>query len=170
MRLVAAAVEAANKTQPIVRCLLALALVSLSTHGFAVDTGHDVAPSQTTAAMGIWSGFNHRFVQSVLDGLHQDNMQIESHFCGCFDQPRKHFPYSVVIVKAARGDLVARPEGSEGEVRLIPLAVRFGDRYCDIDAEQSCYGTFSHPCDFTDSRYGAQLRPFFPTCHTDEPK
>jgi hypothetical protein len=49
-------------------------------------------------------------------------------------------------------------------VSITPLAVRTGDRYCEVDSEDQCYGTFAHPCDFTDFRYGPYLKEFFPSC------
>jgi len=94
--------------------------------------------------------------------------EVEWVYCGCDDQPNKHFPYSVAVFKSANGDLVTRPERGELAVTFTALAVRFGDRYCDIDSEQPCYGSFSHPCEFTDFRYGAYLEQFFPTCKSDE--
>ena len=53
-------------------------------------------------------------------------------------------------------------------VRFKDLAVRFGNRYCELDSEQTCFGTFSSPCDFTDFRYGPHLSVYFPTCKSDE--
>ena len=52
---------------------------------------------------------------------------------------------------------------------ITRLAVRHGDRYCDVDSEDQCYGTFAHPCEFSDFRYGRQLAPYFPTCKSVEP-
>ena len=89
-------------------------------------------------------------------------------YCGCTDTPRKHFPYSVVVFKTGAGDLVARPERHELAVTFTVLAIRYGDRYCSVDLEEPCYGSFSHPCEFTDFRYGTFLEQFFPTCKSDE--
>lgn len=106
---------------------------------------------------------------SVSDGstvAAQPSGEVEWVYCGCNDQPNKHFPYSVAVFKSANGDLVTRPERGELAVTFTALAVRFGERYCDVDSEQPCYGSFSHPCEFTDFRYGAYLEQFFPTCKT----
>ena len=84
--------------------------------------------------------------------------------CGCYDQPSKHYPYSIVVFKAAERELVTRPERREGALTFSPLAVRYGTRYCAVESEQDCYGSFPHPCDFTDFRYGPTLAEYFPTC------
>ena len=87
--------------------------------------------------------------------------------CGCYDQPSKHYPYSIVVFKSAERDLVTRPERREGALTFSPLAVRYGTRYCATDSEQDCYGSFTHPCDFTDFRYGPTLAEYFPTCKAE---
>jgi hypothetical protein len=78
-------------------------------------------------------------------------------------------PYSVVIIRTTRGDLITRPENVEVAVRFSPLAVRYGDRYCHVDSG-SCYGVFPEVCEFTDFRYGPYLAEFFPTCKPNEPE
>ena len=93
--------------------------------------------------------------------------EVEWVYCGCNDRPDRHFPYSVAVFKRPNGDLVTRPERGELAVTFTTLAVRFGNRYCDVDSEQPCYGSFSHPCEFTDFRYGRYLEQFFPTCKSD---
>jgi len=103
-----------------------------------------------------------------LEGVSPDDLHVEMVYCSCSDQPVKHFPYSVALFMTPRGDVVARPERQELSVTFTPLAVRFGERYCDVDAHQNCYGTFSHPCEFTDFRYGPYLQQFFPTCKSDD--
>jgi hypothetical protein len=87
--------------------------------------------------------------------------------CGCYDQPSKHYPYSIVVFKAAERELVTRPERREGALTFSPLAVRYGTRYCAVESEQDCYGSFPHPCDFTDFRYGPTLAEYFPTCKAE---
>ena len=115
--------------------------------------------------MSVW--LREKFSRLELDALRPDQLALESHFCGCTDVPRKHFPYAVVVLRTPKGDLVARPEGHEAAVRFAALAVRNDDVYCDPRSESSCYGAFAHPCDFTDFRYGRQLAEFFPTCKND---
>ncbi len=88
--------------------------------------------------------------------------------CGCFDEPSKHFPYSVVVFKTAKGDLVTRPERREGGLTFSPIALRNGTQYCTIDAEGDCYGSFAHPCDFTDFRFGPTLAEYFPSCKSED--
>jgi hypothetical protein len=92
---------------------------------------------------------------------------VEPYFCGCYDKPNKHFPYSIVLLKTSKGDLVTRPERLEGAVTYTPLAVRRGNQYCELDSEKQCYGSFSDPCEFTDYRFGPFLAPFFPTCKAE---
>ena len=108
-----------------------------------------------------------RFFASELQGLQLGDLQVEAHFCGCFDKPNKHFPYSLVLLKTSKGDLVARPELLDGAVTYMPLAVRRGNQYCELESETQCYGSFSDPCEFTDHRYGPNLAPYFPTCKAE---
>jgi hypothetical protein len=117
---------------------------------------------------GISDWLKARFSEVELGGLPTGELSIEPYYCGCYDHPHKHFPQAVVMLRTPRGDLIARPEGGDQIVRFTPLAVRFGNLYCEVGSEQSCYGTFRHPCDFTDFRYGSFLAPFFPTCMSDE--
>ena len=116
---------------------------------------------------GISNWLRDRFSKSELEALRPGELWLESHFCGCNDVPRKHFPYAVVLLRTPKGDLLARPEGHEIVVRYTALAVRYGDLYCDPESEANCYGSFPHPCDFTDFRYGRLLIDFFPTCKAD---
>ena len=109
-------------------------------------------------------GFERDFLASELDALAPGELALESHFCGCADVPLKHYPYVVFVLRSPKGDLLARPEGHEAVVHFVALAVRQEYQYCDPQMEASCYGTFMHPCDFTDFRYGPQLAQFFPTC------
>lgn len=117
--------------------------------------------------MGISSWLSARFTQDELEALHPGELRIESHYCSCYDRPRKHFPYVVVLVTTPKGDWVARPEGVEAMMRFTALAVRFGDLYCDVGSENNCYGSFLQPCDFTDFRYGPYLEAYFPTCKAE---
>lgn len=102
-----------------------------------------------------------------LDQFRPEDVRVESHYCGCYDKPTPHYPYPVVLFITSKGALVARSEGREGVPQITPLAVRYGDRYCALDSEEECYGSFSHPCEFTDFRYGPTLAEFFPTCKSD---
>lgn len=97
-----------------------------------------------------------------------DDPRAQWYDCSCYDEPSKHYPYSIVVFKTAQGDLVTRPERREGALTFSPLALKFGTRYCTVESEQDCYGSFSHPCEFTDFRYGPYLAKFFPTCKSEE--
>jgi hypothetical protein len=102
-----------------------------------------------------------------LEGLQRDDLKVESYYCSCYDKPNKHFPYAIVVLRTPQGDLVARPERNEAAVTFTVLAIRYGNRYCEVDVGGDCYGSFAEPCDFTDFRYGPTLAEFFPTCMSD---
>jgi hypothetical protein len=105
-----------------------------------------------------------RFTEAELDALGPDASRVEAHSCSCYDQPRPHFPYRIVLFTTPRGDLVARAESHESALRITPLAVRKGNHYYQLESEEQSYGKFAHPCDFTDFRYGPRLEAFFPSC------
>jgi hypothetical protein len=69
-----------------------------------------------------------------------------------------------LIFSTPKGDLIGRPDRKGFDTVITRLAVRHGERYCDVDAEDQCYGSFPSPCKFSDARFGAQLAPYFPTC------
>lgn len=116
---------------------------------------------------GISGWLRARFSAQELESLSPGDLTMESHFCGCTDVPKKHFPSAFVVLSTPKGDLLARPDGHEAVVHFTALAVRRDLLYCDPEAEASCYGSFAHPCEFTDFRYGPQLARFFPTCKTE---
>ena len=132
-----------------------------------VVTRDQAEPDRAVAMSGMSVWLKARFSQTELEGLRAGDLRVESYYCGCYDQPNKHYPYSIVLLKTPRGDLVARPEGTDGALSFTPLAVRYGNRYCEVGSETDCYGSFSHPCEFTDFRYGPYLAEFFPTCKSD---
>lgn len=136
----------------------------------AQDTAVTVDHAQqhrAVAVSGMSAWLRTRFSQTELEGLRAGDLRVESYYCGCYDKPTKHYPYSIILLKTPNGDLVARPEGTDGALSFTPLAVRYGDRYCALGSETDCYGSFSHPCDFTDFRYGPYLAEFFPTCMSE---
>lgn len=110
--------------------------------------------------------------QKDLEAIQPGDSRVEWYDCSCYDEPDKHYPYSVVLFKTPKGDLVARPERREGGLTFSPLAVRHGDRYCSLESEgesgNDCYGSFATPCAFTDFRFGPVLAPYFPTCKSDD--
>ena len=135
---------------------------------------HDVAvaydsaePDKTVAMDGVSLWLKARFSETDLEAFQPGDLQAEAYYCSCYDKPNKHYPYSIVLLKTPKGDLVARPEGTDGALIFTALAVRHGNRYCQVESETDCYGSFSHPCEFTDFRYGQYLAEFFPTCKSD---
>jgi hypothetical protein len=106
--------------------------------------------------------------ESGLESFQPGSTRAQWYDCGCYDEPIKHFPYSIVVFEMPTRDLVTRPERHEGALTFTPLAHRYGTRYCTVDSEQDCYGTFPHPCEFTDFRFGPYLAEYFPTCKSTE--
>jgi hypothetical protein len=121
-----------------------------------------------TEGISLW--LKTRFSKAELEAFRPEHLRVESHFCGCYDKPNPHFPYPVVVFITPKGDLVARAEAREGALNITPLAVRRGKRYCELESEERCYGSFAHACEFTDFRFGRSLAEFFPTCKADEQK
>lgn len=121
-------------------------------------------PAAASALEGVSRWIGSRFSAAEIAQLSPEDFRVEQHACNCSDQPEAHFPYLIVLFTTPKGDLVARPEGQENMATLTPLAVRTGERYCRVDAEDQCYGSFATVCAFTDFRYGPTLAPFFPDC------
>jgi len=109
-----------------------------------------------------------RFSDAELQQFRAAELHVERHYCGCYDKPIKHYPYSIVLIRTPKGDLVTRPENTDAVMAFAPLAIRYGTSYCHTDSDQ-CYGSFPEVCDFTDFRYGPYLADFFPTCKTETP-
>ena len=135
---------------------------------FAVGTRQTALEADKIEIEGISAWLRARFSPLELEAFQAGDLTVEPHFCGCYDQPKKHFPYAMVVIGTSKGDLVARPEYRETSVGFTVLAVRRGNQYCDVDAESSCFGSFSDPCDFSDFRYGQHLSIFFPTCKLED--
>lgn len=145
-------------------------LILLAGTAWARDPAAPPRESQQARAVnieGVSRWLQGRFSEAELDALRPDELRVESHYCSCEDTPHPHYPYTVVLFLTPRGTLVARPEGREGAVTITPLAVRHDTRYCELESEASCYGSFAHPCEFTDFRYGPTLSQFFPSCKSD---
>jgi hypothetical protein len=121
-------------------------------------------PARTSSLEGVSAWMKQRFSKSEMDTYSAEDFRVESHFCSCADLPEPHFPYAVVLFTTPKGDLVARAEPQEQGPRITPLAVRNGEQYCKLEAEEQCYGSFASVCAFTDFRYGPLLEPYFPTC------
>lgn len=159
-----------KRTKRIARvlALTSLALLLYPPMTRAHDLQDDAEQMKMMAASGLALWLKGRFSAAELQQLQAGDLKIEVHYCGCYDQPKAHFPYSVMVMNTPKGDLVTRPESSEGSAKFTPLAVRHGARYCKLESEQDCYGSFSQPCDFTDFRYGPYLQQFFPTCQSQD--
>ena len=121
-------------------------------------------PIAVNTLEGVSRWIGKRFSASEIAQLSPADFRVEQHACNCSDRPDPHFPYLVVLFTTPKGDLVARAEGQENMARITPLAVRNGEEYCRVDAEDQCYGSFSSVCEFTDFRFGPSLAPFFPDC------
>lgn len=114
--------------------------------------------------VGVSGWFNNRFSEAELGTYRHEDFDIEQQLCSCYDRPVPHYPYVMMLFSTPKGDLVGRPERRGFDTVIIPLAVRFGERYCDVEAEDQCYGSFTNACDFSDFRYGNDLAPYFPDC------
>ena len=148
-----------------------LALLCLAVNARAGDIEHAGNGSGDAGSFnmyGVSEWFQDRFSEAELKSYQPEDFQIESHACGCYDRPEPHYPYLLVFFKTPKGDLVGRPDRRGVDTVITRLAVRHGERYCDVDSEDQCYGTFAHPCEFSDFRYGRQLAPYFPTCKSVE--
>ena len=113
---------------------------------------------------GVSNWFRSRFSEAELEKYQPEDFAIEQQMCGCYDRPVPHYPYIMILFSTPKGDLIGRPERRGFDTVIIPLAVRHGERYCELESEDQCYGSFSNPCDFSDFRYGSQLAPYFPDC------
>ena len=128
----------------------------------------DVQQDKAIHLQGLSDALRERFADAERKGFRSDGLTAQQYECGCYDKPIKHYPYSIVVFKTAQGELVTRAERGDGPPRFFALAVRDGERYCDPAEEDRCFGSFSHPCDFTDFRYGESLAAYFPTCKSEE--
>ena len=153
-------------------CIVSLASLSVGMNAKAGDIEHAGDGSGGTGSFdmyGVSGWFKDRFSEAELQRYLPEDFQIEAHACGCYDEPEPHYPYLLVFFNTPKGDLVGRPDRRGVDTVITRLAVRHGDRYCDVDSEDQCYGTFAHPCEFSDFRYGLQLARYFPTCKSAEP-
>ncbi|UCH46426.1 MAG: hypothetical protein JSU95_09825 [Betaproteobacteria bacterium] len=144
-----------------------LAIVSVAAHAQAEerrDSRRYTFRFGTFDMTGVSSWFKNRFSEAELKTYRPEDFDIEQALCSCYDRPVPHYPYVLMLFSTPKGDLVGRPERRGFDTVIIPLAVRFGERYCEIDAEDQCYGSFANPCDFSDFRYGEELEPYFPGC------
>ena len=117
--------------------------------------------------VSVW--FKRKFTPEELQTYGADEFRIESHMCSCYDRPEPHYPYILVFFSTPKGDLVGRPDRRGLDTIITRLAVRHGERYCQVESEDECYGSFSRPCDFSDFRYGPQLEKYFPNCKSVDP-
>lgn len=154
-------------------CVPIILLVWCALLGASTCTAHEwvgdrVEDGQAIRAESFTAWLKKKFSDAELERLQRGDVSVESHSCSCYDEPKRHFPYLMVVLRTPKGDLIARPELQEGAASFTPLAVRRERQYCDVESEQNCYGWFADPCDFTDARYGPHLAAYFPTCKSDE--
>ena len=150
-----------------------LALFSLAVNaqtGEAENARQDSGQLGSFDMEGVSVWFKDRFSEAELQTYQPEDFRVESHQCGCYDRPEPHYPYILVFFTTPKGDLVGRPDRRGLDTIITRLAVRHGERYCDLESEDECYGSFAHPCDFSDFRYGPQLAEYFPTCKSVEPE
>jgi hypothetical protein len=164
--------DSASRAAKIAAILVAacLPLPLLAGKAYARDPVAPPSEGQQPRAVnieGVSRWLQGRFSEAELEALRPEELRVESHYCSCEDTPVPHYPYTVVLFLTPRGALVARPEGREGAVMITPLAVRHDTRYCEVESEGSCYGSFANPCEFTDFRYGQTLAQFFPSCKSE---
>lgn len=153
-----------------VAALLALCSVAVNAQTGSRDDSRQQPEQFGSFQMeGVSVWFNDRFTEAELETYRPEDFRIETHACGCYDKPVPHYPYLLVFFSTPKGDLVGRPDRRGLDTVITRLAVRHGDRYCDVEAEDQCYGSFDHPCEFSDFRYGSQLAEYFPTCKSDDP-
>lgn len=149
----------------IVSLLLALFILANDAQGREpAQSRRDSRPSRAIDLEGVSGWLDKRFSDSEMAALQSGDFRIESHACSCADRPDPHFPYLLVLFTTPKGDLVGRPDRRGDDVVITRLAVRHGQQYCDVDSEDQCFGSFSHPCEFTDFRYGPYLAEYFPYC------
>ena len=117
---------------------------------------------------GVSEWLRSKFTEAELQGYTQGDFSIEQCLCNCADEPQPHYPYILVFFRTPKGDLVGRPEPRGIEMAITPLAVRYGERYCETGDEDQCFGSFAHPCEFSDFRYGNELAKYFPYCKREQ--
>ena len=163
-----------NRTRRTAQTMLAVAIVLCSLTTNAQNGEHEGARQESRQlgsfhmeGVSVW--FRERFSEAQLQSYQPEDFRIESQLCNCSDRPEPHYPYIMLFFSTPKGDLVGRPDRKGFETIITRLAVRYGEQYCNVESEDECYGSFSHPCDFSDFRYGAQLAPYFPTCKLVDP-
>ena len=155
-------------------CWLAIALAAAgSLH--AQDESESRRPRDPVPAGGgpktdLTRWLDSHFSAEERNALRDEDVDVQSVYCGCYDKPVKHFPYATVVVSTPKGDLLLRPERTEGGTTFTAVATRFGQRYCSVESESECYGTFLDLCEFTDFKFGPTLMAYFPTCKVDDPE
>src|SRR5262245_10454853 len=88
---------------------LALALSASSGRSHAQDPASPPNPLQEArpSAVGVFADWlRGRFSEAELKALQPEELQVESHYCGCYDEPTPHYPYPLVVLRTPRGDLV----------------------------------------------------------------
>jgi hypothetical protein len=148
--------------------MLALAAASPARGQDAGGRSNDAPPKHESPLDDLTRWLESHFSEAERKALRSGDLEFQSVYCGCYDKPVKHFPYAIALVKTPKGDLLLRPERTEGGTIYTAIATRFGERYCGVESESECYGTFVDLCAFTDYRFGPTLVAYFPTCKSDD--
>ena len=115
--------------------LVALALLLNAESGRADDPVTPRGNADQNSIIHL-DGLSHwlksRFSESELRALPPGTLTLEGHYCGCYDKPVKHFPYAMVVVRTPKGDLLMRPERTEGGTRYTAVATRFGQPLAEV--------------------------------------
>ena len=122
------------------RAAIAMVAASLSLFSLFVNAqaGESESSWQDPARVGsfdiegvsVW--FKDRFSEAELKTYKPEDFRVESHMCGCYDKPVPHYPYSLMFFSTPKGDLVGRPDRRGFDTIITRLAVRHGERYCDL--------------------------------------
>jgi hypothetical protein len=145
-----------------------LALTGLARAQDAQRWQEDSPPRSEHPRDDLTRWLESHFSEAERKALRSEDLDFQSVYCGCYDKPVKHFPYAMAVVRTPKGDLLMRPERTEGGTIFTAIATRFGQRYCSVESESDCYGTFLDLCAFTDFRFGPALLAYFPTCKSDD--
>lgn len=151
--------------------VVAVTMLSVTSHAHAADGTQNCRDFTGRASFnmhGVSEWIKSRFTEAELQGYGPEDFSVEQCLCNCADEPRPHYPYILVFFRTPKGDLVGRPAPRGVEMAITPLAVRHGARYCEVDDEDRCFGSFADPCEFSDFQYGKELAKYFPYCKPEE--
>jgi len=151
--------------------VVAIAMLSVTSRVQAADGMQNCKDFTGRASFnmhGVSEWLKSKFTEAELQDYGPGDFSVEQCLCNCADEPRPHYPYILIFFRTPKGDLVGRPEPRGVEMAITPLAVRHGAHYCEVGAEDQCFGAFVDPCEFSDFRYGNELAKYFPYCKPDD--